>query len=110
LDIPHALQEYFHIFVEKLNRIDNPFEQSFFSLLKYRTIIHTIIRTMILEKTVGPQVLSKVKQMIRAQLLPEGDAHQLFKTIETEILGLRDGNIARFRVRPSEYQEWQSLQ
>jgi hypothetical protein len=78
--------------------------------LKYRTIIHTIIRTVILEKTIGPQVVSKVKQLIGAQDLPDGDVNTLFKTIETEILSLHDGNIARFRLRPSEYQEWQSLQ
>jgi hypothetical protein len=26
--------------------------------------------------------------------------------VETEIMGLHEGNIARYRLRPSEYQAW----
>ncbi len=32
------------------------------------------------------------------------DAADLFKLIETEIVSLHDGNIARFKIRPSEFQ------
>jgi Fic family protein len=78
--------------------------------LKYRTMIHDIIRTVILEKVLGPQVVRKIQSLIKAQNLPEEDAIELFKIIETEIVSLHDGNIARFRVRPSEYQEWKKLQ
>jgi len=37
-------------------------------------------------------------------------AAELFKVIETEIMSLHDGNIARFRIRPSEFEEWQRVQ
>ncbi len=33
LDNPHLIKENFDIFIEKINLIDNPFEQSFFSLV-----------------------------------------------------------------------------
>lgn len=198
LENPHVLTECFQLFVEKLNLIEDPFEQSLFSLahlsylqafedvnkrtarlvaniplikknlrplsftdvgqdayiksllglyekndisllrdlylwaykrssqrysaiqqamgepdllkLKYRTVIRDIIRAIILEKTAGRQVVVRIQNLIEAQNLPETDANELFKAIETEILGLHDGNIARFRIRPSEFQEWKSLQ
>jgi hypothetical protein len=198
LDNPHVLNECFQVFIEKLNLIEDPFEQSFFSLahlsymqafedvnkrtarlvtniplikknlnplsftdvdqetyvkallgiyektdvsllrdlymwayerssrrysaiqqtmgepnllkLKYRATIHDIIRTVILERIAGPQVVGRVRNLIEAQNLPEADANEVFRIIETEFLNLHDGNIARFRVRPSEFQAWQSLQ
>jgi Fic/DOC family len=198
LDNPHVLNECFRVYIEKLNLIEDPFEQSFFSLahlsymqafedvnkrtarlvtniplikknmnplsftdvdqetyvkallgiyektdvsllrdlymwayerssrrysaiqqtmgessllkLKYRATIHDIIRTVILERVAGPQVVGRVRNLIGAQNLPDADANELFRIIETEFLNLHDGNIARFRVRPSEFQVWQCLQ
>jgi Fic family protein len=198
LENPHILEECFRIFVEKLNGIEDPFEQSFFSLvhlsymqafedvnkrtsrlvaniplikknlkplsftdvepeayvksllgvyekndvslfrdlylwayarssqrysaiqqamgepnllkLKYRSEIQDIVRTIILEKTPGAQVVGKVEGLLLARNLPETDRAELFKVIETEILSLHDGNIARFKIRPSEFQEWKDLQ
>lgn len=198
LENPHVLKECFQIFIEKLNLIEDPFEQSLFSLvhlsymqafedvnkrtarlvaniplvkknlnplsftdvdqkayiksllgvyerndvsllrdlylwaykrsaqrysaiqqamgepnllkLKYRTVIQEIIRTIILAKVEGPQVVVQIRNLIEAQNLPEVDANELFKVIETEMFSLHDGNIARFRIRPSEFQEWKSVQ
>jgi Fic family protein len=198
LENPHVLTECFHLFVEKLNLIDDPFEQSLFSLthlsylqafedvnkrtarlvaniplvkknlnplsftdvdsdayaksllgiyerndvsllrdlyiwaykrsaqrysaiqqamgepnllkLKYRTAIHDIIGSVIREKIAGPQVVSAIKRLLDAHNLPERDAAELFKVIETEILSLHDGNIARFRIRPAEFEEWKRAQ
>ena len=78
--------------------------------LKYRTVISDIIRTIILEKVAGQQVVGRVQNLIAAQSLQKADANEIFKVIETEILSLHDGNIARFRIRPTEFQEWKSLQ
>lgn len=198
LENPHVLKECFHLFVEKLNLIQDPFEQSLFSLvqlsymqafedvnkrtarlmaniplikknlkplsftdvdqeayvksllgvyeendvslirdlylwaytrssqrysaiqqamgepnllkLKYRADIQDVIRTLILEKVAGPQVVHRIQKLIEAKNLPETDRAELFKLIEMEIISLHDGNIARFKIRPSEFQEWKSLQ
>lgn len=194
LENPHVLKECFQVFITKLNSIEDPFEQSLFSLahlsymqafedvnkrtarlvaniplikknfkplsftdvdrdtyfksllgvyekndttllrdlymwayrrssqrysaiqqvmgepnllrLKYRAVIQDIIRTVILEKVAGPQVVNRVQSLMEIQKLPKADASELFKIIEIEILSLHDGNIARFKVRPSEFQEW----
>ncbi len=78
--------------------------------LKYRSEIQEIIRAVILEKVAGPQVVHRVQNLVEAKKLPETDAAELFKLIEIEIISLHDGNIARFKIRPIEFQEWKSLQ
>jgi len=198
LDNPHVLKECFQLFIDKLNLIHDPFEQSFFALahlsymqvfedvnkrtarlvaniplikgnlrplsftdvdqdayiksllgiyekndlslmrdlymwaykrssqrysaiqqamgepnllkLKYRVVIQDIIREIILKKVAGPQVVKKIRKLLEVQKLPEADASELFKVIETEIMSLHDGNIARFKIRPSEFQTWKNLQ
>ena len=194
LDNPHILRECFDTFIEKINQIEDPFEQSFFALvhlsymqafedvnkrtarivaniplvkknlrplsfvdvdqgayvkallgvyemndislmrdlylwaytrssqkysaiqqamgepnllkLKYRTQIYDIIRTIVLEKADGSQVVSRIQSLIKVHNLPTSDCTELFKVIETEIMSLHDGNIARFKISPREFQSW----
>ncbi|HBE83476.1 MAG TPA: hypothetical protein DDW24_11975 [Blastocatellia bacterium] len=74
--------------------------------LKYREPIREIVRSIILEKVAGEQVVQKIRDLIEKQNIPEADRSALFNLIETEIISLHDGNVARYRVRPSEFQEW----
>lgn len=198
LENPHVLNECFQLFIEKLNLIQDPFEQSFFALvqlsylqafedinkrtarlvaniplikknlrplsfididkeayvksilgiyekndvslfrdlycwgyrrsaqrysamqqamgepnlikLRYHSAIQDIIHNIITEKVAGPQVVHRVKSLMEAKKIPEADSVELFELIETEIVSLHDGNIARFKIRPSEFQEWKNLQ
>jgi len=198
LDNPHVLKECFDLFIATLNRIEDPFEQSFFSLvhlsylqafedvnkrtarlaaniplvrnnlkplsftdvnsqdyvkallgiyekndlallsdlyvwaykrssqqysaiqqamgepnvfkLKYRAEIQDIIRTIILEKVAGNQTVAKIRQLIAALHYSDLDSTQLQQLIETEIINLHDGNIARFKIKPGEFEQWKNLQ
>jgi len=198
LENPHVLKESFELFIGKLNQIEDPFEQSFFSLvhlsyiqafedvnkrtarlvaniplikqnlkplsftdvdrdayaksligiyekndislfrdlylwayqrssqrysaiqqslgepnllkLKYRQVIQDIIRTVVTEKVAGTEVVTRVRSLLEALNLPPEDSTPLFQVIETEIVSLHDGNVARFKIRPSEFQEWKALQ
>ena len=74
--------------------------------LKYRTIIQNIIRNIILDKTTHHQIVSIIRQNVEKLNLTETDSMRLFHIIETEIISLHEGNIARFKIRPSEFQEW----
>lgn len=40
--------------------------------------------------------------------VPKSDVNRFVETAETEILSLHEGNFARYRLRPSEYQSWRS--
>ena len=78
--------------------------------LRYREPIREIVRSIILEKVAGEQVVQKIRELIEKQNLPETERDALFNLIETEIISLHDGNAARFKVRPSEFQTWKKLQ
>ncbi len=198
LENPHLLQECFDLFIEKLNLIIDPFEQSLFSLiqlsylqafedvnkrtarlvanvslirknlkplsftdvsreayikallgvyekknislmrdlylwaftrsaqrysaiqqamgepnllkLKYRGVIQEIVRAIVLEKIDGPQVVHKIRELMEPQKIFDVDRAALFQVIEIEIMSLHDGNIARFKIRLSQFQAWKSLQ
>lgn len=198
IDNPQILKECFELFIKKLNQIEDPFEQSFFSMvhlsymqafedvnkrtarlvaniplikenliplsfadvnqeaymksllgvyekndisllrdlymwayqrssekysalqqtmggpnllkMKYRNVIHNIIQRVILDKTPGQHLVHSIENLLEASKVPEADSHELFKQIETEIISLHDGNVARFKIRPSEFEEWKKRQ
>jgi len=195
---PHLLQEYFSLIVEKLNLIQDPFEQSFFALvhisylqafedvnkrtarltanipfiknnlkplsyidvaeqdyvtallgvyekndvsvlrdlyvwaykrsaqhysavrqtigepnlirLKYYVIIEEIIQKIILEKIAINKIPEKIKQSIAQLEISQVDATELQQLIESLVMSLHDYNIARFKIRPSEFEEWKKAQ
>ena len=78
--------------------------------IKHRDIIQNMIRSIILEKIAGQQVVLRLKQLIDTLMLPVHDSDQLFHIIETEIMSLHDGNIARFKIKPSEFEAWTAVQ
>lgn len=78
--------------------------------LRYRTIIHEIIRSIILEHVAGAQVVQTIRELIKANNVPEADRAGLFTLIENEIISLHDGNVAQFKVLPSEFQAWKDRQ
>lgn len=78
--------------------------------LRYRQEIHSIVNAIITEMVAGAEIVRKIQELIEASDIPEADRQSIFSLIETEILSLHEGNAARFRVRPSEFQAWKALQ
>lgn len=78
--------------------------------MKHRDEIKAIVRTIILKKVAGSEVVSTIKRLLAALRLEEHDSLQLFQIIETEIMHLHDGNIARYKIKPSEFVEWRAVQ
>jgi Fic family protein len=198
LENPHVLQQCFDLFVDKVNRITDPFEQSLFSIvhlsylqvfedvnkrtsrlvanvplirenlkplsfvevdkafyvsallgvyernevslirdlyiwayhrssqrytaiqqslgqpnllkLRYRKVIQEIVRSIILDKVAAAEVVGQIRGLIEANNVPGKDRDALFTLIENEIISLHDGNIAPFKVLPSEFQAWKDRQ
>lgn len=77
--------------------------------LRYRDLIREIVRSIILERVAGEQVVQEIRDRIETQDIPEDDRAPLFSLIENEIISLHEGNVARYRVRPSEFQTWKDL-
>ena len=45
-------------------------------------------------------------ETVRRGLAPVMEGARFVEVVETELMSLHDGNIARYRLRPSEYQAW----
>ncbi|HCA57976.1 MAG TPA: hypothetical protein DEP46_08355 [Blastocatellia bacterium] len=78
--------------------------------LRYRAAIHDIVRTIILEKVPGNHVVERIRDLMAGKDIPEDAGEDLFSLIEMEIISLHEGNAARYKVRPSEFEAWKSLQ
>lgn len=78
--------------------------------LRFREAIQAIVRSIIVEKVSGSEVVQKIHDLIEENNIPEADRPALFNLIEIEIASLHDGSVARFKVRPSEYEAWKNLQ
>jgi Fic family protein len=78
--------------------------------LKYRNAVHDIIRKIILEKTIGSQLVSRSQELINLLNLSDSDAKALLRVVEDELINIHEGSIARFKIRPSEFQEWKKIQ
>lgn len=78
--------------------------------LRYRDLIREIVRSIILERVAGERVVRKIRDLIETQDVPEDDRAPLFSLIENEIISLHEGNVARYKVRPSEFQTWKDIQ
>lgn len=74
--------------------------------LKYRTIIHDIVRSIILENIKGSLIVASIRKKINEIGLSTTEVDQLLQIIEIEIASLHEGNIARFKIRPSEFHVW----
>jgi hypothetical protein len=44
-----------------------------------------------------------------AARLPETDRPRFIEVVETELLSLHPGNMARYRIRPSEFAAWKAV-
>ena len=78
--------------------------------MKYRTVIHEIIHGIVLKKIAGPDLVFYIHDKREKNNLPKDDCKELFKLIEMEIASLHDGNIARYKIRPIEFEAWGKLQ
>lgn len=72
--------------------------------MKYREEIRGIVSLIVsyaMDKEAASQAIkSEVKK------LPEPDRSRFTELVETELLGLHEGNFVRYRVKPSEFTAW----
>ena len=78
--------------------------------LKYRTMISDIVRSIILKNVKGSLIVTVIRKKIAENNLTKTEADQLLQMIEIEIASLHEGNIARFKIRPSEFYTWKKTQ
>lgn len=72
--------------------------------LKYREEIRNTVGKIVSNALNKDEASSVVKT--DSQNLSEEDQSKFIEVVETELLGLHDGNFARYRIRPSEFAAW----
>jgi hypothetical protein len=76
--------------------------------IRYRDFIRQAVCAVVqnnMDKFKGSQFISKFAN----DNLPAEDRNRFIEVAEIEVSSLHEGNFARFKIRPSEFFEWQSL-
>jgi len=69
-----------------------------------RAVVHDIVRTRMDRQTARAHLTATARATI-----PAADRDQFVEVVETELLGLHEGNFARYQVRPTEFAAWQAV-
>jgi Fic family protein len=72
--------------------------------LQYRSALIEVVSQIVRQ---GLQPSRENIEKLAAPLLPSADLSKLIDLVATELTNLHEGSIARFRLRPSEWKEWQ---
>ncbi|MFT6776805.1 MAG: hypothetical protein ACJAV1_000717 [Paraglaciecola sp.] len=56
-----------------------------------------------------PQIQAINAIQAKAQTLPSSEQAKFIETVETDLMGLHEGNFARYQIRPSEFLAWQQV-
>jgi Fic/DOC family len=75
--------------------------------LRHRTLIAQAIAHVVGSAMDKKAAIAFIRQSA-AQAVPETDQARFSEVVETELMSLHEGNIARYRIRPSQYQTWQA--
>lgn len=73
--------------------------------LHYRSVMADVVATVVRGRLDKPAATAMIRQRAAEKVPPE-DRFRFVEAVETEIMSLHEGNIARYRLRPAEYQAW----
>lgn len=74
--------------------------------LRYRTLVAELVATVVRAGMDKKAATALVRERA-AEQVPPADQARFIEVVETELMSLHEGNIARYRLRPAEYQNWQ---
>ena len=73
--------------------------------LRYRTLIAEPVAAVV-RAGMDKQAAVALARQHAAERVPRADQARFVEIVETELMSLHEGNIARYRLRPSEYETW----
>lgn len=76
--------------------------------LRYRDALRDIIRDIVRAQMDRPTARAHLAATAR-HTIPDADREQFVEVTETELLGLHEGNFARYQIRPSEFAAWSEV-
>ncbi len=76
--------------------------------LRYRKIIFETVASIVKKRMCKKDAIKSIK-LIASQSISHEDLSRFIETVEIELRGLHEGNIARYRLSPSEYESWNKV-
>lgn len=76
--------------------------------IRYRALITEVVSGVVCACMNKTQAIDFVRGRADSQV-PGEDAAHFIEVAETQLMSLHEGNIARYRIRPSEFQAWQAV-
>ena len=73
--------------------------------LRYRALIAELVAAVV-RTGMGKQAATALARQRAAEQVSPADQARFVEVVEIEIMSLHEGNIARYRLRPAEYQAW----
>lgn len=73
--------------------------------LRYRDGLAEVVAEVVRSCKDKKSAVAYLQQMARQRVKP-ADVMRFIEIAETELMSLHEGNIARYRLRPSEYTAW----
>ena len=73
--------------------------------LRYRTLMVEAVAEVVHGGMDKKAAAAFIKRRAAQDVSPE-DRARFVEVVETEVMSLHEGNIAHYRLRPSQYQEW----
>jgi hypothetical protein len=71
---------------------------------QFRELIAALVRMRVERKDVATRIAVWSKEKIDSS-----DRHHFAEIVEAELIGLHEGNFARYRIRPSEFAAWRQV-
>jgi Fic family protein len=76
--------------------------------MRYREEVKTAVSRVIIQKMSKSQASKEIAQTA-VELVPQADRPKFAEIVESELIGMHEGNFARFRIRPSEFFAWKAV-
>src|SRR6056297_3567687 len=73
--------------------------------LRYRALVAELVASVVRER-MDKKAATALARQRAAEQVPAVDQARFVEVVETELMSLHEGNIARYRLRPAEYQAW----
>jgi hypothetical protein len=73
--------------------------------LRHRSVIGRAVRDVVLGR-LNRQAAQRALKAVATSEIPPSDKPHFMEVVHSELASLHDGNIARYRIRPSEFEAW----
>jgi hypothetical protein len=73
--------------------------------LRYRALVAELVAAVV-RAGMDKKAATALARQRAAEQMPPADQARFVEVVETEIMSLHEGNIARYRLRPAEYHAW----